>query len=54
MADWQLYGPNAGGHHLTNVLLHAATAILLFLALRALTGTVWRPRVSARSLSGPL
>jgi len=23
--DWQLYGANAGGHHLTNVLLHAAT-----------------------------
>ena len=42
MADWQLYGRNAGGHHLTNVLLHAATAILLFLALRSLTGAFWR------------
>ena len=28
MLDWQLYGRWAGGHHLTNVLLHAATAIV--------------------------
>ena len=42
MADWQLYGSNAGGHHLTNVLLHAANAILLFLALRKMTGFLWR------------
>ncbi len=41
MSDWQLYGPNAGGHHLTNVILHAATAILLFLALRKMTGALW-------------
>lgn len=37
MLDCQLYGLHAGGHHLTNVLLHAATAILLFLALREIT-----------------
>ena len=42
MLDWQLYGANAGRHHLTNVVLHAATAILLFLALRAMTGATWR------------
>ncbi len=42
MVDWQLYGRNAGGHHLTNVLLHAANAILLFLVLGVMTGTVWR------------
>lgn len=40
--DWQLYGANAGGHHLTNVVLHAAAAVLLFLALRRLTGALWR------------
>ncbi|MCX6896337.1 MAG: tetratricopeptide repeat protein [Verrucomicrobia bacterium] len=39
--DWQLYGANPGGHHLTNVLLHAANAILLFLGLRMLTGARW-------------
>jgi tetratricopeptide (TPR) repeat protein len=42
MVDWQLYGSNAGGHHLTNVLLHAANAILLFLTLRKITGALWR------------
>ena len=42
MLDWQIYGSNAGGHHLTNVLLHAATAILLFLVLQKMTGARWR------------
>ena len=37
MLDWQIYGDNAGGHHLTNVLLHATTAILLFLVLYKMT-----------------
>ncbi|MGO9108232.1 MAG: hypothetical protein ACLP9L_03270, partial [Thermoguttaceae bacterium] len=42
MLDCQLYGLNhAGGHHLTNVLLHAASAILLFLVLRQMTGDLW-------------
>jgi len=38
MLDVELYGTNAGGHHATNVLLHGANAVLLYLALRALTG----------------
>ena len=37
MLDCQLYGLRAGGHHLTNILLHAAATILLFFALRELT-----------------
>jgi tetratricopeptide (TPR) repeat protein len=41
MLDCQLYGLEPGGHHLTNVLLHAATAILLFLVFRNLTGAFW-------------
>ena len=41
MLDCQLYGLYAGGHHLTNVLLHAATAILLFLVLWRMTGDLW-------------
>jgi tetratricopeptide (TPR) repeat protein len=32
----------AFGFHLTNVLLHSASAALLFLALRLLTGAYWR------------
>ena len=34
MLDCQLFGRWAGGYHLTSLLLHAATAILLFLVLR--------------------
>ena len=41
MLDCQLYGLQPWGHHLTNVLLHAAAAIFLFLALRQLTGAHW-------------
>ena len=41
MMDCQLYGLQAGGHHFTNVLLHGAASVLLFLALRQLTGTRW-------------
>ena len=42
MADCQLYGSQAGGHHLTNVALQAAAAVLLFLAMRGMTGALWR------------
>lgn len=42
MLDCEIYGLDAGGHHLTSVLLHATAAILLFLALRRMTACVWR------------
>lgn len=42
MLDCQFYGLSPGGHHLTNVLLHTAAAILLFLVLRQMTGSLWR------------
>src|SRR5881396_995093 len=38
MLDCQLYGLQPWGHHLTNILLHAAAAILLFFALCELAG----------------
>ena len=41
MLDCQFYGLKPEGHHLTNVALHAATAILLFLVLRQMTGGLW-------------
>ena len=41
MADYQFFGAHAGGHHLTNVCLHAATAICLFLVLFKMTGDLW-------------
>ena len=40
--DASLWGLNASGYHLTNVLIHALNAALLFVALRALTGAFWR------------
>jgi protein O-mannosyl-transferase len=42
MLDCQLYGLHPSGHHLTNVLLHAATAIALFLMLQQMTGVSGR------------
>lgn len=42
MLDCQVFGLWAGGHHLTSVLLHAATSVLLFLVLREMTGSLWR------------
>jgi len=42
MLDCQLYGLHPAGHHLTNVLLHTATVIALFLVLREMTGAFWR------------
>jgi protein O-mannosyl-transferase len=42
MLDCRLYGLSASGHHLTNVLLHTASVVLLFLVLREMTGFPWR------------
>ncbi|HVI10838.1 MAG TPA: hypothetical protein VND65_21310 [Candidatus Binatia bacterium] len=40
--DWQIYGGNAGGHHWTNVTIHAINVVLLFLLLQRVTGALWR------------
>ena len=40
--DDQVFGLKPAGFHLTNVVLHVLDALLLFVALRALTGAVWR------------
>jgi tetratricopeptide (TPR) repeat protein len=42
MLDCQLFGVKSGALHLSNVLLHALTALLLFAVLRRMTGAVWR------------
>jgi hypothetical protein len=47
MLDCQLFGLDAGAHHLTNVLLHSASSVLLFLLLRTMTGTCWRSALVA-------
>jgi hypothetical protein len=53
--DGEFFGINAGAHHVTSAVLHTLNAILLFLAMRALTGAPIRsafvrdafPRASA-------
>ena len=45
--DAELYGRGAAGFHRTNVILHAASTALLFLAFHAMTGALWRSVVVA-------
>jgi Tfp pilus assembly protein PilF len=47
MLDWDLYGKIPSGHHLTNVYLHAANAVLLFLFLIYITGYLGRSAIVA-------
>ena len=42
MLDCSLHGLDPGGHHVTNVLLHALATVLLFFALRTMTGAPGR------------
>lgn len=39
--DWQLFGGNASGHHLINLLLHIGSVLLLFFFLNKATKTIW-------------
>ncbi len=41
MLDCELYGASAGLHHLTNVLIHAINALLLYLLFRWATAATW-------------
>jgi Tfp pilus assembly protein PilF len=41
LLDTQFWGTGAAGYHATNVVLHALSASLLFLALRMMTGVFW-------------
>jgi hypothetical protein len=45
--DCQLYGMDAGGHHVSSVLLHALNAVLLFLLLAQVTGLTVRSALVA-------
>jgi protein O-mannosyl-transferase len=42
LVDVSLFGLDARGHHLVSVAWHVAAAVLLFAALRLMTGTTWR------------
>ena len=41
MLDVQLYGLEAGGHHVTNIIFHVSNTLLLFWLLRWMTGRSW-------------
>ena len=42
MVDHELYGLNSSGYHLTNLLFHTMSTLLLFLVLKRMTGAPWR------------
>lgn len=47
MVDVELFGSVAGGHHLTNLLIHCASVIMALLALHRLTRRFWPSMVVA-------
>ncbi len=47
MADYQMFGEHAGGHHVMSVLFHVANTLLVFLMLRRMTGALWRSAMVA-------
>jgi tetratricopeptide (TPR) repeat protein len=42
MFDYQLYGLNPAGYHLTNLILHILSTLLLFWFFNRMTGAVWK------------
>ena len=42
MVDIQIWGPEPGPQHLTNLIFHMLNALLLFLVLNRMTGALWR------------
>ena len=47
MLDVQVHKLKPRGHHLTSLLLHIASVVLLFLTLNRMTGKMWRSAVVA-------
>jgi Flp pilus assembly protein TadD len=47
ITDCELFGLNPAGHHLTSLILHIASTLLLFLALRLMTGALYRSAIVA-------
>ncbi len=42
MLDGQLFGSNPAGYHFTNLFLHIANTLLLFLVLKQMTNALWQ------------
>ncbi|MBF0319349.1 MAG: tetratricopeptide repeat protein [Nitrospirae bacterium] len=51
MLDITLYGLSPGGHHITNLLIHALNTVLLFMVLNLMTGAPWVSAFTAALLS---
>jgi len=47
MLDCQIYGLKPAGHHLTSLVLHIASSLLLFGLFQRLTGAFWRSALVA-------
>ena len=45
--DFNLYGLNPAGYHLTNIIFHVINVLLLFLALRTMSGAFWKSAIVA-------
>lgn len=41
MLDVEIYGMRSGGHHFTNIVIHAANSVLLFAVFEYMTGFLW-------------
>jgi tetratricopeptide (TPR) repeat protein len=42
MLDWQLFGSNPAGFHLTNLIFHILNTLLLFFVLKQMTNAIWQ------------
>ena len=42
MFDYQLFGLNSGGYHLSNLILHILSTLLLFWLFNRMTGAIWK------------
>ncbi len=51
MLDYELYSLEAGGYHLTNILLHMANCLLLFWCLKKMTSCRWQSAFVAALLA---
>jgi Tfp pilus assembly protein PilF len=47
MLDVELFGMNAGAHHLTNLFFHILNSLLLFMVFRKMTAQVWQSGIVA-------
>ncbi len=47
MFDYNLHGLNPGGYHLTNLILHILSTLLLFWLFNRMTGDIWKSALVA-------